>query len=385
MNGRSREPRERSNATMRQGAERIDRFGRPRLAAPAEDALAFLKNCALNLVREAVYLIDESARFVYVNDEACRTLGYESEQLLEMRVMDVDPDWSDQRWNETWHSLRENGLLMLESTQRRNDGSTFPVDINASYFEHDDKQYNLVRVRDITERVQAELQLRESYAQLQELTAMREAAREDERKRIAREMHDELGQQLTALRLGVSALRVEFATDNPALSGRLQDLLGLADQTMHAVRNVIASLRPAALDAGIVAALEWLAAEFSRDGHLDCRLRIPDENLVLDEERAVALFRISQEALTNVARHAKATHVTISLERFEDYWILEIRDNGHGFESTATPRKTFGLVGMKERAQMLGGEISIESASGHGTAIVLRIPIDTNPDLDGAR
>ncbi|MET3229045.1 UNVERIFIED_ORG: PAS domain S-box-containing protein [Burkholderia sp. 1263] len=229
---------------------------------------------------------------------------------------------------------------------------------------------------DITARMEAELRLRESYALLQELTSLRETAREEERKRIAREMHDELGQQLTALRLGVSAMRIEFARDNSVLAERFQDLLSLADGTMQVVRNVVASLRPAALDAGIVAALEWLAAEFSRDGRVVCRLRIPDDNLVLDEERAVALFRIVQEALTNVARHAGASEVTISLEQVEQYWNLEIRDDGRGFDSTAPRAKSFGLVGMRERALMLGGEISVHSAPGSGTSIAVRIPAD---------
>lgn len=229
---------------------------------------------------------------------------------------------------------------------------------------------------DITERMGAELRLRDSYALLQELTSRRETAREEERKRIAREMHDELGQQLTALRMGVSAMRIEFATGNPALSGRFQSLLGLADETMQVVRNVVASLRPAALDAGIVAALEWQAAEFSRDGRVNCRLNIPDDNLALDEARAVALFRIVQEALTNVARHAQANEVTISLKEVDSHWILEICDDGQGFEPMAIRTKSFGLVGMKERALMLAGEISVVSAPGNGTSITVRIPAD---------
>ncbi|RKR37832.1 PAS domain S-box protein [Paraburkholderia sp. BL17N1] len=229
---------------------------------------------------------------------------------------------------------------------------------------------------DITERMEAELRLRESYALLQELTSLRETAREEERKRIAREMHDELGQQLTALRLGVSAMRIEFAQDDPALAGRFRDLLALADDTMQVVRNVVASLRPAAIDAGIVAALEWLAAEFSRDGRVACHLRIPDDSLVLDEARAIALFRIVQEALTNVARHAAATQVMISLERTGRCWVLEIIDDGCGFDSMAARMKSFGLVGMRERVLMLGGEISVLSAPGSGTSITVCIPAD---------
>lgn len=229
---------------------------------------------------------------------------------------------------------------------------------------------------DITERLYAEHQLRDSYALLQELTSRRETAREEERKRIARELHDELGQHLTALRMGVSALRLEFAPHHPVLAERCQYLLGLADDTIGVVRNVVASLRPAALDAGIVAALEWLAAELARDGRIRCRLRVPDDSLVLDEALAVALFRIVQEALTNVVRHASAEQVTISLAQANDDWVLEVRDDGRGFDSTTVREKSFGLVGMRERALMLGGDISIASARGCGTSVAVRIPMN---------
>jgi signal transduction histidine kinase len=152
--------------------------------------------------------------------------------------------------------------------------------------------------------------------------------------------------------------------------------LGIADGTMQVVRNVIASLRPAALDAGIVAALEWQAAEFCRDGRVNCRLKIPNGDVVLDEARAVALFRIVQEALTNVVRHAQAKLVTISLEEVARHWMLEICDDGDGFDPMAIRTKSFGLMGMKERVLMLAGEISVLSAPGRGTSIIVSIPVD---------
>jgi signal transduction histidine kinase len=232
---------------------------------------------------------------------------------------------------------------------------------------------------DISERLESERRLRESYLLLQEATSRRETAREEERKRIAREMHDELGQQLTALRLGVSALRIQFGSGSPELSNRLGDLLHLCDQTMRVVRHVITALRPAALDAGIIPAFEWLAAEFFRDSRIACRLEIPDDSLVLDEDRAVAMFRIVQEALTNIARHAAATQVVISLAQAECGWVLEIRDNGCGFDFALLRRKSFGLLGMKERTLMLGGELSVLSAPGKGTSVIARIPSNNSP------
>ncbi|OYD60216.1 UNVERIFIED_ORG: PAS domain S-box-containing protein [Burkholderia sp. CF145] len=235
---------------------------------------------------------------------------------------------------------------------------------------------------DITERREAERRLRESYALLQEATTRRETAREEERKQLARELHDELGQQLTALRLWVSALRIEFGCGDPELDNRLRHLLNLCDGTMEVVRHVIASLRPAALDAGVVPAFEWLAAEFSRDSRIACSLRMPeaDDSLAFDGKRSVAMFRIVQEALTNIIRHAQASQVEISLTKASLSWNLEIRDDGCGFDWTLARPKSFGLLGMRERALALGGELSILSAPGEGTSIVARIPVS---DLSG--
>ncbi|WP_169708736.1 PAS domain-containing sensor histidine kinase [Trinickia terrae] len=228
---------------------------------------------------------------------------------------------------------------------------------------------------DITAHKEAERRLRESYEMLRELTSRRETAREEERTRIARELHDELGQQLTGLRMGVSTLRIVFARDNPALAEHIQKLLAVNDRTIEVLREVVTSLRPTAMDAGIVAALEWLAAEFSRDGGAQCRLLIPEEGIPLDEDRAIALFRIVQEALTNVARHAGASEVVIGLRQAGDDCVLEVRDDGRGFDPDAIRRNSFGLAGMKERVMMLGGKITVASSRGAGTVINVRVPV----------
>lgn len=229
--------------------------------------------------------------------------------------------------------------------------------------------------RDISEAKEAEQRLLESYDILRELTSRRETAREEERKRIARELHDELGQQLTALRMGASTLRLRFGPGNPALTEHVQKLLELADQTMHVVRQAVSSLRPAALDAGIAAGLEWLIAEFSRGAKVAHSLSLPDENFPLDEGSAIAVFRIAQEALTNIARHAHARHVFVSLASAGDECVLEVRDDGCGFDPVASRKRSFGLAGMKERVLMLRGKIDIASAPGKGTRIEVRLPV----------
>ena len=219
------------------------------------------------------------------------------------------------------------------------------------------------------------------FAKLSSSLALnREAALERERGRIARDMHDELGQQLTALRWGIVSMRVEFGGTHPALPDRFQYLLDRSDKAMQLMRDVIASLRPAALDAGVVAALEWLIAEFRRDYGIACKLCVLCDDPDLSEDQAIVLVRIVQEALTNVARHAAASCVTVSLKRERRHWVLKVCDDGKGFDIATTSSKSFGLAGMQERATMLGGEVNVDSAPGRGTVITVHLPVSNYPE-----
>jgi PAS domain S-box-containing protein len=229
--------------------------------------------------------------------------------------------------------------------------------------------------RDITEIKQAERDLEESRVQLRGLTARREEAREEERKHIAREVHDELGQILTGLQLNISVLAYKFAADLPPLREHLQETKVLTDNALSVARNVATALRPAALDMGIASALEWLAERFSANSGIQCQMHIEDSELQLEESHAIALFRIVQESLTNVARYAKASRVDITLNKDEDEYVLQVRDNGKGFDASVKKSDSFGLVGIRERALMLGGECSINSSPGKGTEVLVRIPV----------
>lgn len=227
----------------------------------------------------------------------------------------------------------------------------------------------------VTALREAEQRLEESCEQLRELTTRREEAREEERKRIARDIHDELGQMLTALRMDVSLLRMKFGQDNPQLLGQVQNIMERVDATIQVVRNVAAKLRPAVLDMGIVSAMEWQVGEFAKRSGVRCGLSVSEEDVYLDEERATALFRVVQESLTNVARHAQAENVDITLRRDGDWYLLEVRDDGKGFDQDMLEKKTFGLMGIRERVLMLQGELDIISASGSGTVVAVRIPV----------
>ena len=322
---------------------------------------------------------DRECRRIYVNPEFERVCGRDASVLLGKKAGNVlhAPAAVSRRFRDRLRAVMRTGVAA--KFELNWDTPTKPqcwsVQLVPEYDARGQVQSGLTIWRDISDRKEVEQRLRESYDILRELTSRRETAREEERKRIARELHDELGQQLTALRMGASTLRIRFGPDNPELTEQVQKLLELADQTMQVVRDAVSSLRPGALDAGIAAALEWLTAEFSRGTQIGHSLSVPDETLPLAEERAIALFRIVQESLTNVARHARARHVCVTLERVGNDCLLQVRDDGCGFDPVATRKRSFGLAGMKERMLMLGGNIDIVSAPGKGTTIKVELPI----------
>lgn len=230
-------------------------------------------------------------------------------------------------------------------------------------------------VQDITGRKQIEDELRQSRQLLRELSAHHEMVREDEKARIAREVHDELGQVLTALRMDVSLLLIRHGDDSAELRERAESMKRLIDRAIQGVRDVATNLRPYALNLGIVSALEWLAEDFMKRTGVACRLHRMEHSITLGGDREVAVFRIVQESLTNVARYAAASHVKLSLAEELGGVCVTVEDNGNGFDPDALPRgKSFGLLGIKERALMLGGRLEIQSAPGKGTVVRVHIP-----------
>jgi signal transduction histidine kinase len=236
---------------------------------------------------------------------------------------------------------------------------------------------NLLLAREMEERKRAEDALHEKEALLRDLVARKEAIQEEERRRVAREIHDQLGSYLSALRLNVNLLLLNLGKAKPDIAKTIAKLLDLVDTTIQVSRDVASSLRPATLDMGIVPALDWLAAAFTRSTGIPCKAELPPSDVSMDEEKAVAIFRIVQESLTNVARHAKATMVQIALESEPGAFVVEVKDNGIGFDTSA-PRKekTLGLMGISERAMAVGGELTISSQPGEGTLVRLRIPAE---------
>jgi PAS domain S-box-containing protein len=237
-------------------------------------------------------------------------------------------------------------------------------------------------VMDVTERRRAEEARQKSHDQLRALAARLQSVREEERTRVAREIHDELGQALTAIKIDLSSLSHELAADK---KHEYESILKLVDETIESVRRISTELRPAILDAmGLVAAVEWAAGEFEARTGTKCRLDLPQEDIAIDPQRATALFRIFQETLTNVARHANATEVSVRLAKENGNLSLRVRDNGKGIsEEQLSAGSSLGILGMRERALLLGGKLAISGAAGEGTIVRVRIPETYPPSRSG--
>jgi PAS domain S-box-containing protein len=230
---------------------------------------------------------------------------------------------------------------------------------------------------EIAERQRAEEQLRASLEQLRALTARLQSVREEERTLISREIHDELGQACTAIKMDLALISRKLTKKQTQLRAKVDSAIQLVDSTIATLRRIASELRPRTLDdLGLLAALESQAQEFETRTGIRCTVTLPQELLAPDTDIATAIFRIFQESLTNVARHAQATRVEARLEQEDNRILFQVFDNGRGFNpEEAKTRKSLGLVGMQERALLLHGDLKIEGAPGVGTTLTLTIPL----------
>jgi PAS domain S-box-containing protein len=228
----------------------------------------------------------------------------------------------------------------------------------------------------ITQSKQAEAEIRRSRKQLSELTSHVEQVKEQERLKVAREVHDELGGNLTAVKIGLSWLQKNLPPDQVKLLERASYLNSIVDQTMEATHRIASNLRPTIVEFGLVSAIQWQMKQFCQNLDIECSFSTTHEQIPLDPDTSIALFRIVQEALTNIAKHAKATKIWVNLQRKKHQFHLEIIDNGIGLKhAPKKTKKTFGILGMRERAAALGGELWVGDAVEGGTMVRLSVPL----------
>jgi len=232
---------------------------------------------------------------------------------------------------------------------------------------------------DRRERQRAEDKLRKSLDQLRALSNYLQYVREEERTRIAREVHDELGQALTGLKLDLSWLATKLAARNrEPVQEKIRTMTDHIDETIQTVRRIATELRPGILDSlGLIAALEWQANEFQSRTGIPCVVTTTVADTLWDQQFSTGVFRIFQETLTNVIRHTKATRVDVAFAEEGDSLVLTVRDNGRGIsEEEIANTRSIGLVGMRERARLIGGDLVLQGAPGRGTTVTLRVPLN---------
>ena len=318
--------------------------------------------------------------FIEVNEVACKKLGYTKDEFLKLSPSAIiSPKFIDE-FNKQTERLLTNSHVIYELVHKAKDSKHIPVEISSHLFTYEGKPTVLSIARDITARKRVEEKLRKTGLRLRNLASHLQTIREEERTTIAREIHDELGQVLTVLKIQITLLSNKLRDDQQELKDKIISISKMIDDTVEKVQRITAKLRPYILDElGLIPAIEWQAQEFQDVTGIKCSFTLPNDELFLDSEKSTAIFRIFQEALTNIARHSKAKLISISIHLKAEILMLIVKDNGIGIAQEQTKDfKSLGIIGMKERALILGGEVTVEGTPGKGTEVRVEIPLNNN-------
>ncbi|NNU43448.1 PAS domain-containing sensor histidine kinase [Ramlibacter sp. B156] len=328
---------------------------------------------------DGIISVDDSQRVVMYNRAAEKMFGWTGSEVqgkpLDLLIPERYRGGHNQqvrRFGATGTTSRRMGDNTVLYALRK-DGTEFPIDASISQLQTPEGKLYTVILRDVTERVRA----REELASFAAESA---GVREQEKSRIARELHDELAQSLTALKMDTIWMRDHVGDEEATAQEKISEMLSMLDAAVASVRRIAADLRPLVLDdLGFVPAIEWVAQNFTQRTGIPCELQV-DESLELEEPFATGVFRIVQESLVNVGKHARATKVEVEVKASGDDLLLRVQDDGIGFRPNA-PRKpqSLGLVGLRERAMLMRGDVKVESAPGTGTVIEARIPVWKRP------
>ena len=352
----------------------------------AEDLLAESEarlRSILDSAMDAIITVDQNQHIVLFNAAAEAVFGCPRDQAVGAPLAWFIPErfraghaGHVRQFGEAGTSSRRMGAQRIVTGLRRN-GEEFPIDASISHFSQNGEEFYTVILRDVTERVRAEEALNRSREELRELASASNSVREQEKSRIARELHDELAQALTALKMDVAWVRERLPAEQGPTAEKLAAMQQMLDSTVAATRRISADLRPLMLDdLGLVPAAEWLVQNFRQRTGIACELALGVPELELRDPHATAIFRILQESLTNIARHAQASLVEVTVDVEDSAVCLTVHDNGRGFEPQQSRKpNSYGLMGLRERAYLLGGDVRIDSGRGRGTTIEVRIPI----------
>jgi PAS domain S-box-containing protein len=329
---------------------------------------------------DGVVVIDEKLKLLLANKAAAEMFDFDSvEELLEINLFEyIASEERERTFEIIAKDMFEKDLRQINEFRCiKKSGEEIWIGAIGTRIEYQGRVVGLASFRDITLQKQTEQELERSHQELRKLSSYLQSVREEERTLIAHEIHDELGQSLTALKMDIFWLQKRLTKEQQPLLDKAETMSKLVDDTILSVKRISSKLRPTILDdLGLVAAIEWQAEEFKDHTGVNCEVSIGTEDLVLGKERATTIFRVFQEALTNITRHAHATNVKVSLKLKAKRLVLKVVDNGEGItdEQILSP-KSFGLIGMRERAHYFGGEVKINGIAGKGTTLEITIPL----------
>lgn len=338
----------------------------------------------INSLPGIFYLYDRNGKFLRWNKNFEKVSGYSGEEIGTMSPTDFFDDDEKALLENKISAVFTRGYADVQANFFTKDRRKIPYYFNGSSATFNGLDYLIGMGIDITDRVKVEAEMRERTEEIQKLTAYLENVREEERTRIAREIHDELGQQLTGLKMDASWIskKIPASADGNILA-RIATMISLIDETVKTVRRISSELRPGILDdLGLVPAIEWQSQEFEKRTGIISECHTVINGQTFDRNLSTHIFRVYQEALTNVARHSQATLVQTYLTQEGDFLNLTIKDNGVGFDmEEVKSKKSLGLVGMRERAMLFHGKLTIESDKGKGTMIILKAPMLTEKQV----
>lgn len=323
-------------------------------------------------------------RIIFANDGVQSVFGWNEEELRgkSTRILyRTEEDY--EKMAGLYSRLKRQKTVLTEFPCRRKDGTDIECMVSASRIGESLKEKDIViTYEDITERERAKNELERSREQLRNLYANLQSVREKERTNIARELHDELGQLLTALNTDLIMLQRKIPESEVALVKKTDAMVKLVDMTMNTLKRIYMDLRPGMLDhLGLIDAIRWQMEEFRKRSAIECTIITEPDEIDLDAELSTTIFRIFQETLTNILRHAEATKVHVRIRKRKKTIDLVVRDNGKGIrEEALTKTDSFGLLGIRERAIALGGTAEISGEKGKGTTVNVRIPLKERKD-----
>ena len=333
---------------------------------------------AQELAQMGSWRFDVQQRHLECSDECYRIFGWSSTTPIKSsRLLRAIHPEDRPRVYRRWRDLQEGDPTDIQYRIKLDDDLKWLHERSELQQADDGSRHCVGAVLDITEIKHKEAQLRRSKQRLRELVAHREQAREEERAHIAREVHDELGQQLTALRMDVTMLKLRYPEVAPEFEVHVRRMKEAIDTCIVSVRQVASSLRPAVLDMGVVASVDWLLKNFSERTGIATAFDAPADELLLDDARATAVFRVLQESLTNIARHAQATRIDVGMRCDDKVLYVNVADDGRGFDAKVVrDKRGFGLMGIRERVLVFGGQARFDTVIGQGTTVRLSIPLD---------